>query len=477
MANMDMREIGSTGLRRQNGIVYEEFLRELQGSRWWRVVREMQQDAVIGGVLLAIELSLRQVKVEVKPKDDTPAAAEAAEFIEQCINDMSSSWADTLSEILTMLPYGYSYLEIVYKRRAGDNRDTGKASKYTDGKVGWRKWAIRSQDSLDRWEFDDEGGLHGMWQVQDVGPTVLIPIEKALLFRTKAHKNNPEGNSILRSAYASWYYKKNLARVEAIGLERGMGGTPIAYIPPEYMSGGATADQQAFYAAIKEIVTNVRRDEQEGIVFPMAHDEQGNKLFEFALLTVENAGGVNTDTAITRYNQQMTMSMLADFIMLGHEAVGSYALSATKSSLFKTALEAWLQAIADVVNTHAIPRLGRFNAIAPELLPSLCFGKVGEIELADVVGFIKEASSAGMTLFPGLELENHLRSIVGFPMLDEEEFTAREEERKTTEEADRAAKARQPVGGPQARAGEEEEMSSEARAMELARQMVLARGA
>lgn len=475
MAQSDMRELGVSGLKRTGGVVQEEFLRELYGQRWHRTVREMQQDAIIAAALLAIELSLRQVKVEVNPADDTPPAAEIAEFVDGCFEDMSSSWADTLSEVLTMLPYGYSYMETVYKRRQGDNKDAGKRSNHTDGRIGWRKWSIRSQDSLDEWQFDDAGGLQGFWQYTDSG-RVLIPIEKALLFRTRANKGNPEGYSLLRGAYTAWYYKRNISRIEAIGIERDSTGLAVARIPAEYMSKAASDDQKAFFDAIKNIVTNIRNDEQSGVVFPLVYDESGNELFKLELLASPGTKQFDIDKVVARYNQQMAMSVLADFIMLGHEQVGSYALSATKSSLFRTALGAWLNAIADVINTHAIPRLMRLNGMAMELAPMVAFGRVGEIELTDITEFVKSASGAGMQLFPGLELENHLRTMMGFPMLDEEEFQEREDEKRADAEAERAAKARQPVNVPPDEA-QEEQMSASQRALLAAAGRVLARGA
>ncbi len=449
MAAFDMKELGSSGLKKSGGYVLEEFIRAWQGQQKWRTIEEMKQDPIICGVLLAIELSLRQVKCEVTPKDDTPAAADIAEFVEGALDDMSMTWADNLSEILTMLPYGFCWQEVVFKRRMGDNRDSGKASKYTDGKIGWRKWAIRSQDSLERWEFDDEGGLAGMWQYQWYTPgamaTVLIPIEKSLLFRPSSHKNNPEPSGILRGAYEAYYYKHNISRIEAIGIERDLAGLPVAYMPAEYLSSSATSSQQALFATMKEIVTNIRRDEQEGVIFPLAYDESGNKLFELTLLASGGQRSFNTDAIIARYDQRMAIAMLADFILLGHEQVGSYALSATKASLFKTALEAWLQAIADVINTHAIPRLLRLNGMDIMLAPSLGFGKVGEIQLTDITEFLKTVAGAGMQLFPSLELENHLRSILDFPMLDEQEYTDREAQKQA--QADAIAGQTQPQNG------------------------------
>lgn len=430
MAPIDnMTELGSTGLHRSGGIVYEEFLTELRGDRWLKVVREMsEQDSVITAMLLAVEMLLRQVDWEVEPGQANDGATddESAQFVEECLQDMSLSWEDTLSEILTMLPYGYSYLELIYKRRNGPADDG--SSKYNDGKIGWRKWAIRAQDSRYMWEFDEAGGIRGFWQSVDGSTPVLIPIEKALLFRTSARRGNPEGKSILRGAYRDWYFKKHLENIEGIGVERDLAGLPVAKVPVEILSATANAGQQALLNEIKKIVTGIRRDEQEGVVWPLAYDEKGNETYKLELLSAGGARQFDIGAIIARKNAQIAMSALADFIMLGHEKVGSYSLSATKSSLFKTALKAWLDSIADVINTHAIPRLLRVNGMVADSPPKLKFSAVGEVELADLINFIATTSGAGMQLFPSVEVENSLRGLVRLPPLTEDEIAKREAE-------------------------------------------------
>lgn len=429
MARADLMELGETGLRKSGGHIYEEFLRELSGDRWLKVVREMaDQDSVVVAFLFAIEMILRQTEWEVEPGDGD---AETAEFVESCFLDMSSSWEDTMSEILTMLPYGWSYLEQVYKRRGGDVDDPTRRSKYDDGRIGWRKWAPRSQHTRWMWQFGDEdGGLRGLWQIQEAGPPVFIPIEKSLLFRASTRLGNPEGKSVLRGAYRSWYFKKNLENIEGIGIERDLAGLPVAHVPPEYLTMNATPEQKALLDAIKEIVTNIRRDEQEGVVWPLAYDENGKEKFRLELLSTAGARQFDIGGIIQRKNSEMAMAVLADFILLGHEKVGSYALSATKSSLFQTALKAWLDSIADVINTHAIPRLLRLNGMKVTAPPRLVFGSVGGIDIADLMAFIKEATAAGMTLFPSVEVENNLRGKMRLPLLTEEEIAKREEDAK-----------------------------------------------
>ena len=49
------------------------------------------------------------------------------------MNDMQDTWIDTISEILSFLTYGWSFHEIVYKRRMGNTKDPRTKSKYNDG--------------------------------------------------------------------------------------------------------------------------------------------------------------------------------------------------------------------------------------------------------------------------------------------------------------------------------------------------------
>ncbi len=471
----NFRELGVSGLRRENGIVRDEYLRELSGDRWMGVVREMADDPVVGAILFAVEMLLRRVPLNVQPADDSAPAKETAQFVEECMGDMSLDMRDTMAEILTMLPYGWAYLELVYKRRGGGGDDPEQRSRYTDGRVGWRKWSIRSQETRDRWEFDETGGVQGMWQRLDAGGEVFIPIEKALLFRTNPRKANPEGRSILRSAWRSWWFRRNIETIEGVGIERDLAGLPVAYVPPAVLSAG-TDSERAQLAAIKEIVTNIRRDEQEGVIWPLVYDDAGHELYRLELLSSPGARQFDTSGIIERHEQRIAMTVLADFILLGHEAVGSYALSATKSSMFKTALEAWLESIAAVINTHAIPRLLRLNGMDVQAAPKVVFGAVGSVDMDTVIQFVSSMSSAGMGFFPSPELENRLRGDVGLPPLSDEDM-----ERREQAEADRQRIAGQGQGQePAAEAAPGASATPDGRemaAMFEAAQRVLLRGA
>lgn len=426
-------ELGTTGLQRWSGYISEEFHRELTGDRALRVYREMMDNsATVGACLFAIDMLARNVTWHVEAGGKSPEDEDAALFVEQCREDMSHSWQDLMSEILTMLGYGWSYHELVYKRRQGPNSQPGLASRFTDGRIGWRKIPIRSQETRQRWEFDPGGGITGLWQQDPVAyQTVLIPIQKSLLFRPRAHKNNPEGRSCLRTAYRPWYFSKRIEEIEGVGVERDLAGLPVIFAPPELFRSDRVAEQSSLYIALQNIVRNIRRDEQEGVLMPMAYDAQGKPLYDLKLLSTGGQRQFNTNEVIQRYNQQIAMTMLADFILLGHEKVGSFALASSKTSLFSSALGAWLDGIAEVFNRHAIPRLLGLNGFQLETLPKLMHGDVETVDLIELGNFITALSGAGFPLFPDFDLENWIRTQAGWSNVTQEQWDERQAEAQT----------------------------------------------
>ena len=418
----DFMEIGSSGLHQFGGEIQQDFLRQLRGKQAYANYREMaDNDPVVGAMLHAIEMLIRAVDWSVEPSDDADERAVAeAEFVSSCMTDMSTSWADTLAAILGFLVYGYSYHEIVYKRRQGYTKDARTRSKYSDGRVGWRKLPTRSQETIDRWDLDTNGGIRGAYQMDPNSPkkgVTFLPIEKCLLFRTTSKLNNPQGRSILRNAFIPWYYKRRIQEIEAIGIERDLAGLPVALVPPQLLSNAATAEERAALDAIKQIVRNVKRDEQEGIVFPLAYDpETGNPAYDLKLLSTGGRRQFDTDAIIGRYDQRIAMTVLADFLLLGHEAVGTQALSVSKVDLFVRSLDAFLSEIAEVFNNHAIPRLMRLNGVDEGLSPTLTWSTPKSVDLGSIGSFITSLAQAGAPLFPDENLEGYLRGIAGLPV-------------------------------------------------------------
>lgn len=427
-----MIELGATGLRRTSGYINEEFLPQLKGRKAVQVFKEMaDNDPVVGALLFAVDRLLREVEWRVEPASSKPDQKEAAEFIEQCMDDMSSTWDDVVSEVLTMLPYGWSWHEVVYKRRVGPwERDGKRRSKFTDNRIGWRKLPIRAQETLQRWVFDDTGGIKAM--VQMAPPqykSVVIPIEKSLLFRVSTAKGNPEGRSFLRNAYRPWYMKKRLEEIEGIGAERDLAGLPMARVPSDYLSAAKGTDKNKMLDAFKVMVRSVRRNEQDGIIIPrMIDPDTKQDMFDFSLLSSGGSRQFDINSIIRRYEERILMTVLADFILVGHQSVGSYSLHTDKSGLFRLGVQSVANSIADVFNRYAIPRLFEVNGWRLDELPQLVAGDIDPPDLTQLSSFMGQLANAGVNWFPDPELEKFLRDAARLPKLDETSEQVRETE-------------------------------------------------
>lgn len=417
--NPNFGTVGKSGVTRFGGTINEEWLANLQGDRARKVYREMSDnDPVIGAILFALEMLLRQVPWHVEAASDSEPDERAKVFLEECFNDMSTSWQSILSQILSMLTYGWAFLEVVYKRRVGETLNSYQSSQYADNRIGWADWNIRAQDTLapDGWILDENNRVLGMKQMAPPDySTVTIPANKGLLFRVFSPKDNPEGRSILRNAYRPWFLRKNIENIEAIGLERDLAGLPIVWVPQAILL-QQTSEDIAAYNSYVSLVKNIRRDEQEGILMPLEYDECGNKIYDITLLTSGGKRDFETTQIINRYDQRITMSVLAEFLMLGQSSVGSYALSKNKSDMFSLAIEAILDAVEDVINRQAIPQLFKLN-VFPEISqrPRYRHGDIGKPDLDSIANLINALSNSGAELFPDGELENYIRYAAGLP--------------------------------------------------------------
>lgn len=450
-------EIGITGVTRYGGTsrVYEEFLRELQGPAGMKLYREQKDNCPISGAFLfAAQHLSRRTTFRLDPANDSQAARYYAERIRGAIfDDMSTTWPDLLSEILSMLPFGWAVFEMVFKRCLGYEAPptfdssgrplpdkspflpppgpiagpfgqgpaqnlTFTSSRYDDGLIGFKKLSLRAQETLFMWEWDNESSPLVLQQMAPPDYQIRrIPLTKCLHFRTETLKNNPEGRSVLRNSVLSYLYRKNVQNIEAIGIERDLAGYPIFQIKdPTSAPGQAVPDPwnkndpkaATLLSTLQQLAREIKRDEQEGMVLPWWVD--------FRLVS---AGGsrrqFDTNAIVLRYDQRIAMAMLADFILLGHEAVGSKGLASTKSALFTTSLAGLLSIITATFNRFGIPQLMRLNGWPLELQPLLVHGDVESIDLADLGIFISNLSRAGMPLFPDADLETALLEAAKLP--------------------------------------------------------------
>ena len=114
------------------------------------------------------------------------------------------------------------------------------------------------------------------------------------------------------------------------------------------------------------------------------------------------------------------MSVLADFILLGHEKIGTQSLSVSKIELFMDTIEAWLASIGDVFNQFAIPRLMRLNGISEELFPKLNWSAPRDPDLGMLGDYVSKLTATGAMMTDD-NLSDYLRDLAGLPAEEAED--------------------------------------------------------
>lgn len=409
--------IGIVGLRQSAGYVYEEFLPELRWPRAGKVYQQMaDNDPVVGAILYLAEMLVRGAEWRVDAASSSAEDEEAAEFLRGCMDDMETSWASTITEILSMFTYGWSFHEILYKVRRGHKTSNPKFhSKFNDGKFGWRGFPIRSQASWERWVFDENTGELVAFQ-QRPEPTYqlyTIPMTKGLLFRTRVSRGNPEGRSLLRNAYRPYYFKQRMEEIEGIGIERDLAGLPVLTTPEDLDLFDDTDPEMAkLRNQAESLVTSVRRDAQEGIILPFGWD--------LSLLSSGSTRTINIGDVIERYDNRIAITMLSDIVLIGNGSkAGSFAMADVKQSMLSNALQAQLQNIADVFNQKAVPQLFELNSWDLEEYPKIVPGQINQPSLKEVAVMLR---AMGLDLTKDRDLNNYVRSLMTMPQISQEEF-------------------------------------------------------
>lgn len=403
--------VGVTGLSIWGGVLGEEYLTALKGTRKAKVFKEMQDDAVVATLLDAMAMPLMAAEFETIPAGDTPRDKENADFLWECMNDMTRyTWRQHVMDMMTVLVWGWSASEVVFKKRMGPEGQ--RPSQYNDGKIGFHILDPRGQDTLYQWKMDEEFNVESMVQ-QDPNSSKLIDIPswKLLHATFRSRKRSPEGSSPLRSLYRAWYTRKNLEIIEAIGAERDLCGLPVIHLPF-----GATDTDKS---VAETLIRNVRQDHEAGLIIPAPLSLEGgeNANWKFELISSPGSKQFNVRQIIQDLNKIILMRFFAQFLMLGMEQVGTQALVEGSQDFFSLCLKSIQQEFLEMWNQQMVPLLFSMN---PQLMsaatgyPTLDWMDPGSKDIQKVVN-MAIALINSQVLTPEAELEDFFRAMMGLP--------------------------------------------------------------
>jgi len=362
---------------------------QLAGDKYLTEFRKMAaNDPVCGAVMLAITQIFKAIKWETV---DDPKG-----ILKQSLENIG--WIENMADILTALIYGHSVMEVTL---------TEKDEK---GIVYMRSMHYRPQSSISDWKFNNVGDLEEIIQINEDSKEIAIKAAKCFVFHVAKTQSSPKGKSLFRNAYRDWYYKTNIEKIEAIGIERDLTGLPVLSAPEN-------EDLQDEHGKLNKVgqwawqtVRNVKRNSQEGLVLPDG--------WEFKLVGSPGQRQFDLNDVINRYSSNIALSMLSQFLVLGvTNSSGSFALAKEQSSLFHTAIEGIAIGIANVVNSSFIggKALQVFNDLPVQ--PMIKPVGVERVDLNDLASFLGRLLKYNI-ITPDDKLEEFLRDRVALPERD-----------------------------------------------------------
>ena len=257
------------------------------------------------------------------------------------------------------------------------------------------------------------------------------------------------------NAYTSYEYLNNFQSIEAIAVEREFHGIPVGRIPAEYLSPNATEDQVAVRVQMEKILKDLKLNAQGYALLPsdLLLDNEGKstggvaaRLVDIELISSQGNRNIHINPIVQRYQHDIARSVLSEFLMLGSDSSGSYALSKSKTDLFLRALESYINTVADVLNKQLVERLWDLNGFPVETMPKIVAGDVAPHELKELGSYLRNLNGANIDLSDEPDVVNELLSIAELPTIDPARIEQKAKDKKALEQQKAKPQEVMPVG-------------------------------
>ena len=422
-------EAGYLGLKMFNGVSADELKRELNFPNNIKIYKEMSYHSAINSSLTLFENIVGKATWTFKPPvNATAEEKKQCKIVQSMMDDMDHTWAEFIRDILSMNVYGFSVHEKVYRRRLKSN-----GSMFNDGYIGWKKLPIRSQETVQKFIFSDDGNdITGVKQVltgvsdpynryeKRAMNEIVMTRAKFMLFRAGRHRGDPYGKSPLRDAYLAWRFLTALEDLEAVGVAKDLNGLPVLMLPPQYLSEDATPEQKAIKDYYVNAMRNLQMNQQSALILPNAFDPDSKKpLFSLELLSVDGKKAFDISKIKEYYRNLIYTSLFSDILQMGQSATGSFALGSIKNSLSGAAAEGMIKIICEVVNQELIKQTYELNGWDVSRRGTLDYDNLEDADLETLSKFWQRVASVGL-VEKDREVLNAVRLAVGVDALPDD---------------------------------------------------------
>lgn len=380
-------QYGATGVTIFSGILDQTSVGEYNTDFGWQQGIQIfdmmrRNDAMVKAIELQIKNPIMRASWRIKPGSKASRDQEIASFIESCLfHDMSwqtlsgrtmrQSWPEILGHILTMLPYGFSLMEVCWKKE--------------DGWIKWARWTPLMARTVYKWWPDEHNDLVGVqfYTWRDMQKKFIdIPMDKLLYFVHDQEGNNPEGQSVFRAAYKHWWYLDRFYAIEAVAIERTAVAPPVVTLP-----NNPTPNEES---AARNIVENIRVNEKMGVVL--------TDRMKLETLRGSEKQAAQVQPSINHHNYKIALAVLAQFLAMGGMEHGSNARSENELFNFLATYQAVMEYICAMINQE-IRRLVDYNFDDVQAYPELTCSKLVAQDVATLAKTWQALQAGNVPLF------------------------------------------------------------------------------
>jgi hypothetical protein len=361
----------------------------------FRMIDEMRRDDAAGSYAKLKKNAIFCAGFSVKAFDNSRAAIERKEFIDDNVMNLEGSLVKSLKGMMTSLDYGFSWtnapLAVV---------EDGPFA----GKVSVRALKVKRPHSL-RFIVDDYLNVIGLSHDNPkTGLIDLLPIDEFIIHTYESEFEDPYGTPDFTRAFPPYTRRKFSNRFWTMYLERFAGG----FLKGTYKAGSQTSKE---HAAVTEFFSNASSP-RLGI---LTSDN-----YSIDLLEAAGRGSAAFKEAVHDFGIQIARSMaLPDLLGFSQTPGGALALG-------KKHVDTWIQVIEDIrendvceiiLNEQFVKRLIDLNygpGLYPRFVPDPITSEQKDFFITKVAELVK-----GGIITKDLEVENRTRAELGLSPIEE----------------------------------------------------------
>lgn len=409
--------LGTGGSRAYGGhLESNEKDSRLRGVERYRTFSEILANTAILGAGLRFHLNLlAKPSWTVEPKDESRKAAEIAERVEEALFSGETPWPRVVRRMGLFPFYGFAISEWTSKKLAS-------------GDFGFLDVEPRPQQTIERWDLDLHGHVHGVMQrrPQD-NVEVYLPRQKLVYAAETSINDTADGLGIFRHCVEPARRLARYEQLEGIAYEVDLSGTPIGRGPFAALDTLVErklltpAQRTQYEEGIKSFVKDHVRNVHRGLLLDSSTyettDERRSpssvRKWDVEILKAESQGQEAVAKAIERLNREMARAMNVEHLLLGEGATGSLALAKDKTSNLLLVCESTLGDLRAVFEHDLIMPLMMLNGWPEDLAPTLKTQAIQHRDIDELTGALRNLAQAANAVGPHDEAFGELFDLMG----------------------------------------------------------------